>query len=88
MTQQPPPRSQAPAMSATKADADVSTQKASAVAGQRSVMANVNAGHGGQQAGGTSLAQIPTHTPDGRKMSRAERRKLERLQRKQAKQGG
>ncbi|MCH8230251.1 MAG: preprotein translocase subunit SecA [Chloroflexi bacterium] len=88
MTQQPPPRSQAPAMSATKADADVSTQKASAVAGQRSVMANVNAGHGGRQAGGTSLAQIPTHTPDGRKMSRAERRKLERLQRKQAKQGG
>ena len=88
MNQQPPPRSQSPAMSATKADADVSSQKASALVGQKSVMASVNAGHGGAQAGGTSLAQIPTHTPDGRKMSRAERRKLERLQRKQAKQGG
>ena len=88
MNQQPASRSQTPAMNATKADADVSAQKANAVAGQKSVMANVNAGHGGGQAGGTSLAQIPTHTPDGRKMSRAERRKLERLQRKQAKQGG
>ena len=86
MNQQPPRRSQTPAMSATKAEADVSSQKASALAGQKSVMSSVNSGHGGRQAGGTSLAQIPTHTPDGRKMSRAERRKLERLQRKQAKQ--
>ncbi len=88
MNQQPPPKAQAPEVSATKADADVSTQKASAVIGQKSVMASVNAGHGGQQAAGSSLAQIPTHTPDGRKMTRAERRKLERLQRKQAKLDG
>jgi preprotein translocase subunit SecA len=85
LTQQPPP-SQTPEVSATKADADVSTQKASALANQRSVMANVNSGHGSGQTGGTSLAKIPTHTPDGRKMTRSERRKLERLQRKQAKQ--
>ncbi|MDP6667164.1 MAG: preprotein translocase subunit SecA [Dehalococcoidia bacterium] len=87
MTQQATQQAQAREMSATKADADVSTQRASAVAGKRSVMANVNSGHGSGQPGGSSLAQIPTHTPDGRKMSRAERRKLERLQRKQAKQG-
>jgi preprotein translocase subunit SecA len=86
LSQQPPP-SQTPQMSATKADADVSMQKANAVANQKSIMSSVNSGHGGGQAGGNSLAQVPTHTPDGRKMSRAERRKIERLQRKQAKQG-
>lgn len=85
LTQQPP-ASEAPVTTATKADADVSAQKASAVANQHSVMANVNAGHGNGQQGGNSLAQVPTHTPDGRKMTRAERRKIERLQRKQAKQ--
>ncbi len=85
LTQQPPP-TQTPQTNAVKADADVSTQKASAVASKRSVMSNVNSGHGSGQSGGSSLAQIPTHTPDGRKMTRAERRKLERLQRKQAKQ--
>jgi len=84
MVQQSAP---APEMSATKADAAPSTQKANAVANQQSVMANVNAGHGDQQtAGGGSLAQVPTHAPDGRKLTRSERRKLERLQRKQAKQ--
>jgi preprotein translocase subunit SecA len=77
----------APEMNATKADAAVSTQKANAVANQQSVMANVNAGHGDQHTvGGGSLAQVPTHAPDGRKLTRSERRKLERLQRKQAKQ--
>lgn len=85
LTQQPPP-AQAPVTTATKADADVSTQKANALANQKSVMSNVNSGHGGQGGGGSSLAQVPTHTPDGRKMTRSERRKIERLQRKQAKQ--
>ncbi|MBH65243.1 MAG: preprotein translocase subunit SecA [Chloroflexi bacterium] len=86
LTQQPD-ESQARVTTATKADASgVSTQKASAVANQRSVMANVNAGHGGGQAGRSGLSSVPTHTPDGKKMTRAERRKLERLQRKQAKQ--
>ncbi|MBT4125282.1 MAG: preprotein translocase subunit SecA [Chloroflexi bacterium] len=85
LTQQPPP-SAAPVTSATKADADVSTQKANAVANQKSVMSSVNSGHGSGQQGGNSLAQVPTHTPDGRKMTRAERRKIERLQRKQSKQ--
>ena len=86
LTQQPPP-SQTPVTTATKADADVSTQKANAIANQSSVMASVNSGHGSGQQGGNSLAQVPTHTPEGRKMTRAERRKIERLQRKQAKQG-
>jgi preprotein translocase subunit SecA len=85
LTEQPAP-SQTPQMNATKQDAEVSTQKANAIADQKSVMANVNSGHGSGQPGGNSLAQVPTHTPDGRKMSRAERRKIERLQRKQAKQ--
>ncbi|MEE8045914.1 MAG: preprotein translocase subunit SecA, partial [Dehalococcoidia bacterium] len=40
LTQQPPP-SQTPAMSATKADADVSMQRANAVANQKSVMSSV-----------------------------------------------
>ncbi len=86
LSQQPAP-SRTPQMNATKADADVSVQKANAVANQKSVMSSVNSGHGVGQAGGNSLAQVPTHTPDGRKMTRAERRKIERLQRKQAKQG-
>ena len=81
---QEPTRSEKPQMNATKAD--LSTQKANAAAGKRSVMANVNSNHGDGQQGGTGLAQVPTHTPDGRKMTRAERRKLDRLQRKQAKQ--
>ena len=85
LTQQPPP-SAAPVTTANKAEADVSTQKANALANQRSIMASVNSGHGTGQQGGNSLAQVPTHTPDGRKMTRAERRKIERLQRKQAKQ--
>jgi preprotein translocase subunit SecA len=85
LTQQPTP-TQAPETNAVKPDADVSAQKASALANQHSVMANVNSGHGGGKQGGTSLADVPTHTPDGRKMSRAERRKIERLQKKQAKQ--
>jgi len=84
LTQQPPP-TQTVEVNATKVDADVSTQRANAVANQKSVMASVNSGHGGQ-AGGTSLAQVPTHTPDGRKLTRAERRKMERAQRKQVKQ--
>ena len=84
LTQQPPP-TQTPEMNAVKADADVSTQKANALASQHSVMASVNSGHGGAQAGGNSLSNVPTHTPEGRKMSRSERRKIERLQRKQAK---
>jgi len=75
-----------PEMSATKADAAASAKKANAVANQQSVMANVNAGHRDQQSAGGSLAQVPTHAPDGRKLTRSERRKLERLQRKQAKQ--
>ena len=87
LTQQPPP-SAAPVTTATKADADVSALKANALASQHSVMASVNSGHGSGQQGGNSLAQVPTHTPDGRKMTRAERRKIERLQRKRAKQGG
>ena len=86
LTQQPPP-TQSVEVNATKADADVSMQRANAVANQKSVMANVNSGHGGQ-VGGSSLAQVPTHTPDGRKLTRSERRKIERAQRKQAKQAG
>ena len=85
LTQQPPP-TQTVEVNAVKKDAEVSTQKANALASQRSVMASVNSGHGGAQAGGNSLSDVPTHTPDGRKMSRSERRKIERLQRKQAKQ--
>jgi preprotein translocase subunit SecA len=85
LTQQPPP-TQTVEVNAVKEDAAVSTQKANALASQRSVMASVNSGHGGAQAGGNSLSDVPTHTPDGRKMSRSERRKIERLQRKQAKQ--
>ena len=81
---QEPTRSATPQMDATKTD--LSTQKANAAADKRSVMANVNSNHGGGQLGGTGLAQVPTHTPDGRKMTRSERRKLDRLQRKQAKQ--
>jgi len=84
LTQQPPP-TQTPEMNAVKADADVSTQKANALASQHSVMASVNSGHGGAHVGGNSLSNVPTHTPEGRKMSRSERRKIERLQRKQAK---
>ena len=86
LTQQPPP-TQTVEVNATKVDADVSMQKANAVANQKSVMASVNSGHGGQ-VGGNSLAQVPTHTPDGRKLTRSERRKIERAQRKQAKQAG
>ena len=86
LTQQPPP-TQSVEVNATKADADVSMQRANAVANQKSVMANVNSGHGGQ-VGGSSLAQVPTRTPDGRKLTRSERRKIERAQRKQAKQAG
>ncbi|NQW19415.1 MAG: preprotein translocase subunit SecA [Chloroflexi bacterium] len=82
LTQQPP-RSQAPEVSAVKPDVDVSTRRANALANQHSVMANVNSGHGNSQYAGSGLAQVPTHTSDGRKMSRAERRKIERLQRKQ-----
>jgi len=86
LTQQPAP-TQTVEVNTTKVDADVSMQKANAIANQKSVMANINSGHGGQ-AGGTSLAQVPTHTPDGRKLTRSERRKMERAQRKQAKQAG
>ena len=68
-----------------KEDLDVSTQKANVLASQHSVMASVNSSHGGAQVGGKSLSNVPTHTPEGRKMSRSERRKIERLQRKQAK---
>jgi preprotein translocase subunit SecA len=84
LTQQPPPTQNAE-VNAVKEDADVSTQKANALASQRSVMASVNSGHGDSQTGVNSLSDVPTHTPDGRKMSRSERRKIERLQRKQAK---
>jgi len=86
LTQQPA-RTQTVEVNATKVDADVSMQKVNAVANQKSVMASVNSGHGGQ-VGGNSLAQVPTHTPDGRKLTRSERRKMERAQRKQAKQAG
>ena len=86
LTQQPAP-TQTVEVNTTKVDADVSMQKANAIANQKSVMANINSGHGGQ-VGGTSLAQVPTHTPDGRKLTRSERRKMERAQRKQAKQAG
>jgi preprotein translocase subunit SecA len=85
LSSQPPP-SKAPVVNAMKEDADVSMQKANAIASQKSIMSSVNSGHGSGQAGGNSLSQVPTHAPDGRKMSRAERRKIERLQRKQAKQ--
>jgi preprotein translocase subunit SecA len=85
LTHQPPP-TQTVEVNAVKEDADVSTQKANALANQHSVMASVNSGHGGARSGGNSLSDVPTHTPDGRKMSRSERRKIERLQRKQAKQ--
>jgi preprotein translocase subunit SecA len=87
LSQQPPPK-QAPVVSALKEDADVSMQKANAIANQKSIMSSVNSGHGDGQAVGNSLSQVPTHTPDGRKMSRSERRKIERRQRKEAKQSG
>jgi len=84
LTQQPAP-SQTPETSAIKVDADVSTQRANTLANQKSIMSSVNAGHGGQ-TGGNSLSHVPTHSSDGKKYTRAQRRKLERLQRKQAKQ--
>lgn len=84
LTQQPPP-TQISEMNAVKEDLDVSTQKANVLASQHSVMASVNSSHGGALVGGKSLSNVPTHTPEGRKMSRSERRKIERLQRKQAK---
>ena len=45
---------------------------------QRSIMAKVDTGHGDDQH------NVPTHTPDGRKLTRQERRKYERLAKKQA----
>ncbi|MBG82690.1 MAG: preprotein translocase subunit SecA [Chloroflexi bacterium] len=84
---QQPSHGQPLGTNAVKSDASqVSTQKASAFANQRSVMAKVNADHGDGKNDAGSLSSVPAHSPDGRKMTRAERRKIERLQRKQAKQ--
>lgn len=54
-------------------------RRAAAVAGQKSVMSSVERGHGAEKL------DIPTHTPDGRKLTRQERRKLERAAMKRAK---
>ncbi len=54
-------------------------RRAAAVAGQKSVMAGVERGHGAEKL------TVPTHTPDGRKLTRQERRKYERAAQKQAK---
>jgi preprotein translocase subunit SecA len=78
LAQQPPPQ---PAnLTAAKPDPgadDAARRRAAAVAEQKSVMADVQRGHG------TDHANVPTHTPDGRKLTRQERRKLERMQQKQ-----
>ncbi|MDA1297891.1 MAG: preprotein translocase subunit SecA [Chloroflexi bacterium] len=58
---------------------DGARRRAASVAGQKSVMANVERGHGAEKL------TVPTHTPDGRKLSRQERRKFERAAQKQAK---
>ncbi len=58
---------------------DGARRRAAAVAGQKSVMAGVERGHGAEKV------TVPTHTPDGRKLTRQERRKYERMAQKQAK---
>ena len=54
-------------------------RRAATVAGQKSVMANVERSHGAEKL------TVPTHTPDGRKLTRQERRKYERAAQKQSK---
>jgi preprotein translocase subunit SecA len=90
LSQQPPARPQPQNLTAAKADAGAAApagngaavnedarRRAAAVAGQKSVMANVQQGHGAEKF------TVPTHTPDGRKLTRQERRKLERMAEKQ-----
>jgi preprotein translocase subunit SecA len=94
LSQQPPARPQPQNLTAAKADAGAAAlagngaavnedarRRAAAVAGQKSVMANVQQGHGNEK-----LA-VPTHTPEGRKLTRQERRKLERMAEKQQSKG-
>jgi preprotein translocase subunit SecA len=54
-------------------------RRAASIAGQKSVMANVERGHGAEKL------TVPTRTPDGRKLTRQERRKYERAAQKQSK---
>ena len=58
---------------------EAARRRAAAVAGQKSVMADVERGHGDEKFA------VPTHAPDGRKLSRQERRRLERAAQKRAK---
>ena len=60
---------------------EAARRRAAAVAGQKSVMANVERGHGNEKL------SAPTHAPDGRKLSRQERRRLERAAQKRSKTG-
>ncbi|MEQ8514772.1 MAG: hypothetical protein RIC38_04150, partial [Chromatocurvus sp.] len=63
-------------------DNEAAQRRAAAVAGQKSVMAGVERGHGAEHV------SVPTHTPDGRKLTRQERRKYERALQKQSKSRG
>jgi preprotein translocase subunit SecA len=56
-------------------------RRAAAAAGQKSVMANVERGHGAEKL------VAPTHAPDGRKLTRQERRKYERMAQKHQAKG-
>jgi preprotein translocase subunit SecA len=60
---------------------EAARRRAAAVAGQKSVMADVERGHGDEKFA------VPTHAPDGRKLSRQERRRLERAVQKRSKNG-
>ncbi len=90
LAQQPPPQPQniraakpqaagVPSANGSGGADDGARRRAAAVAGQKSVMANVERGHGAEKI------DVPTHTPDGRKLTRQERRKLERAAMKRAK---
>lgn len=95
LSQQPPPQQPrnitaakpqvagvAPANGANGSGPDASEgarRRAAAIAGKKSIMAGVEQGHGAEKL------EIPTHTPDGRKLTRQERRKLERAAQKRAK---
>jgi preprotein translocase subunit SecA len=68
-----------PAASSNGSADESARRRAAAVAGQKTVMAGVERGHGAEKL------TVPTHSPDGRKLTRQERRKYERAAQKQAK---
>ncbi len=91
LSQQPPPQRQRQVTAAKPQAAGVASangagtadenrqRRAASVINRKSVMASVDSGHGAEKI------DIPTHAPDGRKLSRQERRKLERAAQKRAK---